>query len=126
MATHVKVIGVFFVICGVFLIAGAFFLPAILGLVAALIGSSGDPDAGVATTVIGVTGVALSIMLAALAIPYLAAGWGLLKLRPWARILGIVLGVLSLVEFPFGTALGIYALVILFRKDTEALFAATA
>ena len=122
MATHVKVIAVLYLICGVFLVAGAFFLPLILGLVASLVGTSGDPDAGVATAILGLTGVTLSIILGVLAIPFLATGWGMLKLRPWSRIAGIVLGALSLIHFPFGTVLGIYALVILFRKDTEALF----
>ena len=126
MATHVKVIGAFFAVCGVFMAAFAILLPGMLGLLAAYVGNSGDRDAQVATTVLGLTGVTLSIFFGALAIPYFAAAWGLMKLRPWARILGIVLGVVSLLEFPFGTALGIYALVILFRKDTEALFAATA
>jgi hypothetical protein len=32
--------------------------------------------------------------------------------------------VLCLIHIPFGTLIGIYALVILFRKDTEALFVA--
>ena len=31
----------------------------------------------------------------------------LLKYRPWARILLLVLGFLNLIEIPFGTALGI-------------------
>jgi hypothetical protein len=30
--------------------------------------------------------------------------------------------VLALIRFPFGTAFGIYALWVLFKKDTEALF----
>jgi hypothetical protein len=48
----------------------------------------------------------------------------MLKLKSWSRICGIVLGALLLVQIPVGTAIGIYALVILFRKDTEALFTA--
>jgi len=49
---------------------------------------------------------------------------GLLRLRPWARIAGIVVSILSLVAFPLGTVLGIYGLWVLFSKDTERLFAA--
>src|SRR5262249_16894483 len=33
-----------------------------------------------------------------------AVGWGLLQRRGWARIAAIVLGVLALFHFPFGTA----------------------
>ena len=56
------------------------------------------------------------------AVPCIACGIGLLKRQRWARILGIVLAAVALIEFPIGTAFGIYALVILFSKDTEALF----
>lgn len=41
------------------------------------------------------------------------AGWGLLERQPWARTLAIVLGILALLDFPFGTALGIYTLWVL-------------
>jgi hypothetical protein len=40
----------------------------------------------------------------------LVAGWGLLTRQPWARVLAIVLGVISLIEFPVGTAIGVYTL----------------
>ena len=126
MATHVKVIAVLYLICGAFLAAGAFFLPAILGIVAAIVGSSGDPDAGMATAILGLTGIGLSVMFIAFAIPFIVIGWGMLKFKPWSRIAGIVLGALCITQIPFGTVIGIYALVILFRKDTEALFVAKA
>jgi len=58
-------------------------------------------------------------------LPGLIAGIGLLKLRPWARILGIVVAVLYLIHIPFGTIVGIYGLWVLFNKDTERLFAET-
>ncbi|HKV06092.1 MAG TPA: zinc ribbon domain-containing protein [Candidatus Acidoferrales bacterium] len=40
-------------------------------------------------------------------------GWGLLDRQPWARILGIIVGFLLLLRFPFGTAVGIYTLWVL-------------
>jgi hypothetical protein len=36
----------------------------------------------------------------------LTAGIGLLQRQPWARMLAIILGVISPVDVPFGTALG--------------------
>ncbi len=41
------------------------------------------------------------------------AGWGLLKLRPWGRVVALVLGFISLLHPPFGTALGVYTLIVL-------------
>jgi hypothetical protein len=124
VATHIKVIAVLFLVCGGMLVALAFFLPAVLGLVAAIVRADGDADAAVATNVLGITGAALSIFFGVLALPFVATGWGMLKLKSWSRIAGIVLGALLLIQIPLGTAIGIYALVILFRKDTEALFTA--
>jgi hypothetical protein len=123
VGTHVKIIAALYLLCGIVLGALAFFAPAVLGLVASFIRGSGEPDAETVSTVLGITGAAASVFVGVCAVPYLLTGWGLWNFRPWARIVGIVLAALSLIEFPFGTMLGIYALVIFFRKDTEALFA---
>jgi hypothetical protein len=90
-----------------------------------LLSGSHEEGAQTGAAVLGIAGVFLSVMLVGFAIPFIIAGWGLLKFKPWARIFGIILGVLCLVHVPFGTLLGIYALMILFRKDTEALFVAS-
>jgi hypothetical protein len=49
----------------------------------------------------------------------IASGWGLLTHQPWARMLTIVFGALSLVDIPFGTALGIYTLWVLLPAESE-------
>ncbi|HUF48695.1 MAG TPA: hypothetical protein VMM93_12840, partial [Vicinamibacterales bacterium] len=67
-------------------------------------------------------GVAMTMALVALAIPALLCGWGLLKFGKWARVLAIILGAIALIEFPLGTLFGVYVLVVMFRKDGEALF----
>jgi hypothetical protein len=46
--------------------------------------------------------------MALLGLPGLLAGYGLLTRKPWARILAIVVGILSLLNFPIGTAIGLY------------------
>lgn len=50
------------------------------------------------------------------------AGVGLLQTQSWARLLTIVLGVVSLIEVPLGTALGIYTLWVLVPQSSEAEF----
>lgn len=40
-------------------------------------------------------------------------GWGLKQHEPWARTVAIVVAVLALFHPPFGTALGIYTLIVL-------------
>jgi hypothetical protein len=122
MAIHVKVIAaLYFAVSGLFLL-GAVFSQLLLAIGVGLLSGSHDEGAKTGAAVLGFAGVFLSVMLACFAIPFIVAGWGLLKFKPWARILGIILAVLCLIHIPFGTLLGVYALVILFRKDTEALF----
>lgn len=53
------------------------------------------------------------IFLALFGVLHLLLAWGLFEKQPWARTLGIVLGLLALIRIPFGTALGIYTLWVL-------------
>jgi hypothetical protein len=94
-----------------------------IGSAAGIVGMTADSgDAAVAIPVLGIAGTALGMMLLVLALPGLLTGWGLLNYKPWARLLGIVLSVINLLNIPFGTALGIYGLWVLLNKDTERLF----
>jgi hypothetical protein len=126
METHVKVLGVLYlVVSGLSLLAALFLLLAIGGA-AGIVGVAADPqDAAIAIPVLGIAGTALGVMLLLLALPGLLTGWGLLTYSPWARILGIVLSALNLLNIPVGTALGLYGLWVLLNKDTERLFAST-
>ncbi len=47
------------------------------------------------------------------------AGYGLLQRERWARLLTLVLSFLALFNLPFGTALGIYSLWVLFPAESE-------
>ena len=51
-----------------------------------------------------------------------AAGWGLMERAPWGRLVAIVAAVLSLLRFPFGTALGIWTLVVLLGYRNTTLY----
>jgi len=61
----------------------------------------------------------IGVFLVASAVAGILAGWGLMNYRPWARVLALVLGVISLLHFPFGTALGIYTLWVLLPAESE-------
>lgn len=125
MSTHVKVLAVLFIALSALGVVAALFLMVAVGGAAGLVGATAEPsDAALALPIIGLTGTALVVLLLALSLPGLIAAFGLLKFRPWARILAIVLAILQLVNVPLGTILGIYALWVLLNQDTERLFAA--
>jgi hypothetical protein len=52
----------------------------------------------------------------------LVAGWGLLERTEWGRVVAIVAAVFSLLKFPFGTALGIWTLVVLLGYRNSTLY----
>ena len=124
MSTHVKIVAVIFVVFGVLGLLLAFFSSVIFGVLAGIVGASGGEGAGLGGAFLGLTGAVLTMVLIVLSVPCIICGWGLLKFRRWARILGIILAAINLIRFPFGTIFGVYALWVLFQKDTEALFAA--
>lgn len=52
----------------------------------------------------------------------LAAGIGLLERAPWGRVMAIVAAILCLLKFPFGTAMGIWTLVVLLGYRNSTLY----
>jgi hypothetical protein len=52
----------------------------------------------------------------------LVAAWGLYERAQWGRIVAIVAAILSLIRFPFGTALGIWTLVVLLGYQNSTLY----
>lgn len=61
----------------------------------------------------------IGAMLVATSLAGLAAGIGLLERRTWARVLAIVLGIIHMIHFPFGTALGVYTLWVLMPNECQ-------
>ncbi len=53
----------------------------------------------------------------------LLGGRGLLNRDTWSRPLMLVLGALMIFKFPFGTALGIYTVWVLWSADSDSYFA---
>jgi hypothetical protein len=123
MQTHVKVLGVIYLAVGGLMLCAALFLGLGSGVAAGIVGASADPhDAAIAIPILGIAGTALAAFLALFALPSLITGYGLLQYKPWARIVGIVLSAISLINIPLGTVVGAYGLWVLLNKETERLF----
>jgi hypothetical protein len=122
MEGHVKVLSILYIVFGVLGVLTALGLLLIFGGVAGIVGSQAGEDARVAVPILGALGGFLFILILIFSAPSLIAGMGMLKYQEWARILTIVLSVLNLLAFPFGTILGIYGLWVLLNQQTIALF----
>jgi hypothetical protein len=63
-----------------------------------------------AQSVLTIIARALVITMALLSLPGIIAGIGLFKRKEWARILTLIISVLDLINFPIGTAVGVYSI----------------
>lgn len=121
MEQHVKVVAVIdFVWGGIILMSIIMGISAFIFLALGLV--EGGDEAGPALLALVPLLVLILFWLVVLGCAWIIAGIGLLKLRPWARILQIVLAIFSLLWFPVGTAFGIYALWVLLSAEGAAVF----
>jgi Ni,Fe-hydrogenase I cytochrome b subunit len=65
---------------------------------------------------------AIAILFIIISIPGILAGLGLYKKQEWARILTLVISVIEIFNFPFGTAIGIYSIWALTQPECVAEF----
>ncbi len=117
MGVHVRIAG-WLLIAGnaFFLLIGLFVLLLLVGVGIAV----QDPQA---SPILLVVGVGVGGFLAVLGVPGIVAGAGLLARQGWARILAIVVAILSLPNFPLGTVLGAYVLYVLLQDAAPGYFA---
>jgi hypothetical protein len=60
----------------------------------------------------------IGAILALFGVAHLLLAWGLFQRESWARPLGLVIGFLSLLRLPFGTALGVYTIWVLLPQQS--------
>ena len=124
MERHVTILGAFHIAFGAIGLLAALAILVIFGGAASLIalGAASEPDALIAAPIVGIVGTVLMLAALILSVPGIAAGFGLMNYRPWARMLTVVLSLLHLFNFPFGSALGVYGLWVLLSDEGRILF----
>jgi len=123
MAEHVKILGILHLVYGILGVLAGIIVLVIFGGLAGLVSvADRSGDSLIAVPILGGIGAFVFILLLALSLPGIIAGFGLLQLRPWARMLTIVLSALELMSVPLGTVLGIYGLWVLLSPGGEQLF----
>jgi hypothetical protein len=121
MESHVKVLGWLNVMFGGLGVLLSFAVLGGIVAVSSLFGIGGE-EALLPIHIIAIVGGIITLFTLLLSLPALLLGYGLLNLRPWARILGLVMSGLSLFHIPIGTALALYSFWVLLKPETEALF----
>ena len=117
MELHIKILEILYIISGLLAIFG--------GTVIILLFAVGGILAGEvrAVPILAVVATILGSLLLTIGIAKLICGWGLLARKKWSRVFAIIMAIIGLINIPFGTALGIYALWILFKPEAEQLLA---
>jgi hypothetical protein len=116
MERHVHLLGVLWLVLGV--------LTGLLGIAAfivahVLFGPGGAATQEGAPLFLRPLLSLVSILVLIKAAASFLAGLGLLQRQPWGRVLALVLGFISLLHVPFGTALGIYTIWILLSWNAD-------
>ena len=126
MRDQIKILGILNIVMGgltallgiaVLLLAGG-----LAGVIAASLRSSlGDGDGGsaIAAPIIATIGLGIAVFFLLLAAPSIIGGFGLLHYKRWSRIWMIVVSGFHLLHVPFGTALGVYGLVVLLNEESQ-------
>jgi hypothetical protein len=126
---HVHLLGIFWLAISAFNTIGGVVLYVIANTLFSHLHEMGAPQ----ETPVGFLRALLSVLgifvLAKAACGFIA-GWGLLHREPWARVVALVLGFISLFNIPFGTAVGVYTLWVLLpaqsQEEYDAMVAARA
>ena len=116
MEKHVTLVAVLNIGFGILGVLTAIFV--LIGMIVANIYVE-DYDA---RKIIPIAGTAVFLFLLITSIPEIIGGFGLLKRRPWARILILIVACLDLLWIPIGTIIGIYELWVLLQDGTVQLF----
>ncbi|HSR48683.1 MAG TPA: hypothetical protein VLL77_11945 [Anaerolineales bacterium] len=116
LETHISVVGWLQILnSAINLLVAAFIVVLLVG-----IGSiTNDPTVN---AILPTTGWVTGGFLAALALPGLIAGIGLLNRSSWSRVMAIVIAIFQLALFPIGTVLGVYTLFVLIQRSAEEAF----
>ncbi len=100
-----------------------------VGLVAAILvfflltGIGAAVGDSIAFGVLSVTGISVGVFIAALSLPGVLAGYGLITQKSWGRVAALVVLVLGLLNFPIGTIIGVYGLWVLLQEESSFYFA---
>ena len=114
---HLQLLGILWLAISAFNTIGGVVLYVLANTLFAHLHDLGAPDAPTAflRPLLSVIGI---FILAKAACGFIA-GWGLMQREPWARIIALVLGFISLFNIPFGTAVGVYTLWVLLPAQSQ-------
>ncbi len=119
LQTQVKVVAWLHIFLGALSLMGGLFIALIFGALGGFLGGAATGHALPGVLAGFGVGTIVFILVGVFSLPNLLVGYGLLHGAEWARVVGIIVSILSLVHpvIGLGTAIAIYSLVVLFTVD---------
>jgi hypothetical protein len=115
---HVNLVAVLHIVFGALTIAGAIILLFVMQFAVHYI----PEDEFLAKEIVESLGYFLGAAIAFFGLIDLLAGASLFSYRQWARILVIIISAINCLNFPIGTAKGVYSIWALMQPEVHALF----
>jgi len=116
MEKNINIVAALQIGLSIFNLLIAFLIFTVLKLVGGFVD---DPNG---STILSLIADILAIVFIVISFPGILAGMGLYKRKEWARILTIILSIIELFSFPFGTAIGIFSIWAMIQPETVAAF----
>jgi hypothetical protein len=120
MEKHITILGILHIARGGFVL--------LIGVIAwlTLAGIGAISGNAVALGILGLLATIAASLMIFLSVPSILAGVGIIQHRQWGRILALIVGGISLIDFPIGTALGVYTIWVLVDTDVRKVFEGSA
>lgn len=115
VAQHVGTLGVLWIVYGALTALGGGFMLLALNLFSAGVMGNETPMPPFIRPMLGFIGMMFLIT----GLVRILAGWAVYSKQSWGRILCLILGFLSLIDVPLGTALGIYTIWVLLSPGAD-------
>lgn len=116
MEKHINIVAALQIGLSIFNLLIAFLVFTVLKLV------GGFVDDANGATILSLIADILAVVFIIISVPGILAGMGLYKKKEWARILTLILSVIEIFSFPFGTAIGIYSIWALIQPEIVSMF----
>lgn len=112
MRQHIDTVAWIHIATGAIGVLAALLVGGVLGGLGLIMGDAG-------TGIVALIVAFVAVLFALLSVPALVGGWGLLRRKPWARMLVLIVSFLSLPGFPVGTLLGGYSIWVLMSDESR-------
>lgn len=120
---HAKILGIIFLIFGSLAIIGVVFgLIFLLGMGGVAIFNVGANSDSISIAVVFLIFGAFMLFTLAFIIPQMIAGWNLFKGTGKGKIWLMIAAIINILNFPIGTAIGVYALWFAFGEEGKGYF----